>query len=396
MAYDEADPYPRYRELRETDPIHYRPSLRSWAISRHADVLAGLRDERLISLGTRIYLDLLPEEARPAAEPLVSAMERWMLFSNPPNHERLRGVCARAFTPRVVESLRGRIGAIVDGLLDEAEGGPFDLMKVLAEPLPTIVIAELLGAPSADRPLFRRWSDDLAAFFGMGPEYSTRWRRSVESWLELTDYLKRLADDRRKRPREDLTSAMVSVADSAGTIDEEELIANVTLLLFAGHETTINLIGNGSLALLRTSSAWADLRDYPEIIVTAIEELLRYDSPVQSVPRKAKDDFVWHDKRIEAGHIVVLLIGSAHRDPLAFADPDSLDLRRKDNRHLAFGQGIHFCLGAPLARLEGQIALASTVRRFPRLVLAETPLTWRIYGNLRGLKELMVDPAGSG
>lgn len=384
------DLYASYRRLRESSPVHFSRGHGAWALSRHADVAAALRDPRIVTVdATRFLGDRLPPEAVAALAPLTAMVGRFMLVAEPPDHARLRRVCAAVFTPRTVERSTGAIQAIVDELLADADPAGFDLMAQLAMPLPTMVIADVLGAPRADRPLFRRWSDDFIVFFGLSDDLAGRWREVAASWAEMTAYLRQLAGERRRTRRDDLTSALVAAAE-ADTFDDDDMVAQLVLLLVAGNETTINLIGNGVLAMLRQRAAWDDLCAHPEIASTAVEELLRFDPPVQSVPRRAREDVTIAGQAIRAGELLTLLIGSANRDPEVFADPDRLDLRRAPNPHLGFGIGHHFCLGAPLARLEARIAIAALMRRFPRLRLSGGDPAWRIHGNFRGLRQLPV------
>jgi cytochrome P450 len=380
--------YESYARLRAGTGVHYSRAHRSWLVSTYADVASAFRDERIVTIGADYYRDRIPPESRAALEPLVASLDRWMLLRDPPDHERLRKVCARAFTPRMVERMTEQIATIVDELLADV-GGTFELMTALAQPLPIIVIAEMIGAPRGDRALFRRWSDDFIHLFTLGDDLKTRWQAIRDSWQEMSDYLRALSAERRAAPKNDLTSALIG-AESAETISDEEVVQNLVLLLIAGNETTINLIGNGVHALLRNREQWEDWRDHPEIARSAVEELLRFDSPVQSAPRVAREDLVIGGQAIRAGEDMTLLIGSANHDPAVFEEADRLRLRRTPNAHLTFGLGIHYCLGAPLARLEGHIAVRALMQRFPELALVEETADWRIRGNFRGLASLTV------
>ncbi len=296
-----------------------------------------------------------------------------MLVVDPPDHTRLRTLVQKAFTPRVVERLRPRIEALVKEALDEAEArGSMDLVADLAYPLPVTVIAELLGVPVEDRSAFRRWSDALVG--ALDPVALTDRRSAVLAARDaLHAYLERVVAERRAAPRDDLISRLVEAEEQGDRLSGPELLAMGVLLLVAGHETTVNLIGNGINALLAHPDQLARLRDEPELIEPAVEELLRYDSPVQLTGRVALEELELGGRRVEPGQMLMLLLGAANRDPRVFAEPERLDLGRDPNPHLAFGRGIHFCLGAPLARLEGQIAIRELVRRFPTLRLAGTP-----------------------
>jgi cytochrome P450 len=315
-----------------------------------------------------------------------------MLDRDPPDHTRLRNLVSKAFTPRVIEGLRPRVREVVDGLLDRAEDRrAMDLIEEFAYPIPVVVICEMLGVPVADHERFKGWSLDLArgldaSLFG-DPEIA---RRSSESQHALRDFFRGLIAERRASPRDDLLSLMIAAEEAGDKLSESELLATCILLLVAGHETTVNLLGNGTLALLRHPAELRALRENPGLIGTAVEELLRYDGPVQRTARIPDTEVTVGGVTIPAGDMVMPFIGAADRDPAQFPDPDRLDLARADNRHIAFGWGIHFCLGAPLARLEGQIAISALVQRFPKLALATDRPEFRRSLTLRGLTALPV------
>jgi cytochrome P450 len=312
---------------------------------------------------------------------------RWLLCSDPPDHTRLRNVVEVMFCAPMVERMRGRIQRIVDQLLDAVEArDEMDIIDDLAYPLPSNIITELLGVPMPDRGVFRQWSADIAA--------ASTWtapvlERAHASQHALADYLRELIAARRVAPSDDLLSTLVA-AESEHLLSEEEVLATCVLLLFVGHETTTNLIGNGTLALLRHPGERRRMQSDPVLIRSAIEELLRYDSPVQGAFRRAKVDLEVGGQSIRQGEHVLLLLGAANRDPEQFPDPDTLDLGRADNRHLSFGFGPHYCLGAMLARLEGQAAIQTLFRRYPSLCLAQGQLAWRPNVLFRGLKHLPV------
>ena len=378
-----ADPYPYYDMLRAAAPLFYWDAWDVWFFSRYDDCNALLRDARF-GRGDAGYE--VPAEQRA----LVDMQERWMLLKNPPDHTRLRGLVHKAFTPRIVEQMRSRIQAITDDLLDRAAGsGRADLIAALAYPLPVTVIAELLGIPAGDHDQFHAWSDDLARSLDLteDPEVYNRASRSAET---LTAYLREIIARRRRQPQDDLLSALIAAEEGGGHLTEDELFATCALLLVAGHETTVNLIGNGLLALLRHPDQLKRLRAEPTLIRPAIEELLRNDSPVQLTGRMALTDVELRGQKIRAGQQVVFLLGAANHDPARFADPHALDIAREPNPHLAFGSGIHYCLGAPLARLEGQIAIGTALRRFPNLALAGDAPAYRDNLTLRGLRSLPV------
>jgi len=380
-----SDPYPLFHRLRTEDPVHWEADLEFWALTRYADAVYALREDSLLS-------SAIHDSPRPGGVGLSSA--RWFVFLDPPRHTRLRALVHSAFTPQVVEGLRARIQAIVDELLDRAaEAGRLDLIADLGFPLPAIVIAELLGVPAEDRAQFRAWSADLAAAGGlvrMAADGAERLSRARAGGAALNAYFRDIIGERRRAPRDDLVSRLTGVQSAEGTLSEEELVDTCALLLFAGHETTTNLIGNGMLALLRHPDELSRLRADPSLIGPAVEELLRYDSPVQMRVRVARETVEIGGRRIAKGQRVLILVGAANRDPARFPDPDRLDIARPDNRHLAFGHGIHFCTGAPLARLEGAIAIRRLLRRFPRLELTTDQLAWRETLTLRALNALPV------
>jgi hypothetical protein len=359
------DPYPYYRRLRESAPVYRSRVLRAAVLTRYDDVLALLRDPRFsVRRGeSRLFRRLNPfGELTPEFQRMI---ERNLLMLDPPDHTRLRGLVARAFTPRVVERLRPQVEALVEELLlRSAHADEMELMRDFAEPLPVIVIAELLGLPREDRADFKRWADELAVLVDPVGALGALDRVQV-AFDEITAYLRQVFAARRAAPRDDLISALVAAEDRGDSLSEAELISTLILILGAGHETTTNLLGNAVLALLRNPDERKRLQDDPSLAASAVEEFLRFDSPVQATDRLAKQDLEIHGVPMRAGEFAVALLGSANRDPARFPEPDRLDLGRADNAHLSFGQGAHFCLGANLARLEAQIALTALLRRFP-------------------------------
>jgi pimeloyl-[acyl-carrier protein] synthase len=380
-----ADPYPTYRRLRDEDPVHQSP-LGFWILTRYEDVVGTLRDPRFLkepmiaAVATRLGIQA----------PTIGLS---MLDRDPPDHTRLRGLASKAFTPKVVEGLRPRIQEIVDGLLDGVErAGSMDLIEEFAYPIPVNVICEMLGVPVEDHEQFKGWSLDLARGLDsilLGPESEVA-KRSAVARQGLTEYMRGLIAQRRAAPRPDLLSALIAAEEAGDKLSEVELVATCILLLVAGHETTVNLIGNGMLALLRHPEQLRRLREQPTLIGTAVEELLRYDGPVQRTARTATEDVTLRGRTIPKGEIVMPFIGAADRDPAQFRDPDRLDVTRTENRHIAFGLGIHFCLGAPLARIEGQIAINTLLKRLPNLALAVENPEYRQSLTLRGLTALPV------
>ena len=380
-----ADPYPTYRRLLAEDPVHHSP-MGFWVLTRYEDVVAALRDPRLAKEAIAAFV-----AARFGAP--MPAMGLSMLDRDPPDHTRLRSLVSKAFTPRVVDGLRPRVQQIVDGLLDGVrDAGTMDLIEEFAYPIPVNVICEMLGVPVEDHERFKGWSLDIARGLDsiLLPPDSDVPKRSAAARTGLADYFRELIARRRVAPRADLLSGLIAAEEAGDKLSENELLATCILLLIAGHETTVNLIGNGTLALLRHPDQLRRLRDNPALIGSAIEELLRFDGPVQRTARIPSEDVVIDGRKIPKGEMVMPFIGAADRDPAQFPDPDRLDIGRADNRHIAFGWGIHFCLGAPLARVEGQIAINTLLQRLPELALATDTPEFRQSLTLRGLKSLPV------
>ncbi len=386
------DPYPFYARLRQEAPVHQTP-LGSWAISRYADCAAVLKDQRWSSDLRNVDAYRMAVE-QGLIDPDQEILNRTppFLVRDPPDHTRLRGLVSKAFTPKVVEGQRPHIQQLVDSLIDlAAERGSLEVIEELAYPLPVTVICELLGVPPEDHETFKEWSRELsrgldpAAF--LDPDKVDRRRQAGNAFA---DYFRALIEERRTRPGDDLLSALIAAEESGERLTGEELVATCIFLLAAGHETTVNLIGNGTLALLRHPDQLELLRDDPSLARSAVEELLRYDAPVQMAIRTTVQDMEIGGATVRRGQQVALLLGSANRDPDQFPDPDRLDLTRADNHHLAFGFGLHFCLGAPLARVEGEIAFATLVRRLHGLELRTEALEYKENIVLRGLAALPV------
>ena len=376
------DPYPVYAELRAMPGLARYEAGGMWLVARHAEVDAVFRDRRL----GRVFHPRTPEDFY---GPWNLVNVHSMLEMEPPDHTRLRGLVAKEFTPRRVEALRPRIRQLVDELLDPlADSGGGDLVAELAEPLPVAVIAELLGFPAADRHLLRPWSNDIVSLYEPAPEPGAA-ERAVRSSREFDAYLRKLIAQRRKAPGEDLFSALVQLTESGDRLSEDELVATAVLLLNAGHEASVNVMANGLLALLRHPDQLARLAADPGLAPTAVEELIRYDSPLSLFTRTAGEDVQVGGQVVRQGEVVGLLLGAANRDPEAFTEPDRLDVGRKPNNHVGFGAGIHYCLGAPLARVELQEALARLFARFPDLALAEDPEP-RLTFQFRGYQSLHV------
>lgn len=383
-----ANPYPLYQRLRSEDPVHWDPFLHAWIVTRYADVVTVFQRFSANRTPTSEQLTAL---GMPTLAPLAQVMVRQMLFLDPPNHGRVRSLASKAFTPRRVEILRTHIQDITKSLLDAVQDkGEMDVIADLAYPLPAIVTAEMLGVPTSDWPQLTAWSADFAQVLGNfqhNPDFAHKALRSLE---EMVDYFQAAVREQRTHPRDGLISAFISAEIDGDRLNEEEIVANTIVTMVGGQETTTNLIGNGLLSLLRHPDQLEKLRADLSLIPSAVEELLRYESPSQHTARLAPDDMVFGGKSIRKRQAVIAVMGAANRDPERFPDPDRLDICRQDNRHVAFAWASHFCFGAPLARIEGQVAFEMVLRRMPNLQLKPEPVTWRENLGLRGLKALPV------
>ena len=388
-----ANPYPLYARLREEAPVYWSESQRAWLITRYADVSATVRDPKRFSSSGRFaaVLDALPAAERARFDPFERHFAVGLLGSDPPDHTRLRRLINRAFTPRVVEELRPRVQALIDGLLDAVQGrGEMDFIRDVAYPLPATVIAELMGVPFEDQDLFKRWSDGILSFQGTGRTTVETLDRAQRDLLEMRAFLTDLLAERRKVPTDDLLGRMVAAEAEGDKLSSSELLTTCVTLLTAGHETTTNLIGNGLSTLLRHPEQLARLRADEGLMPAAIEEMLRYESPLQRNPRVVAEDLEFGGQHLRKGDFVLQILASANHDPEVFTDPDRFDISRQPNRHLAFGLGIHFCLGAPLARIEAPVVIGTVLRRFPELRLVDERPDWQEHGLLRSLRTMPV------
>jgi cytochrome P450 len=375
------DPYPLYDRLRREDPVH-RSGTGRWLLTRYEDCWSVLRHPAMSTAQRQATSD------SDEAQLLAAYLSNLMLFNDPPDHTRLRGLVNKAFTPRVIERLHPRITELVDELLDvAAEAGSIDIIAELGRPLPVTVIAEMLGVPAEDQGTFRGWSEKLAHTVDPNMEAETA-ARAAEAGIEFMAYFTAMAEERRQHPQDDLLSGLVAAEEEGDRLSADELVTNCILLLIAGHETTTNLIGNGTLALLQNPDEISRWRADPTLAKTAVEELLRFDSPVHLTARTAMQDVIVGETEIKAGETLSVLLAAANRDPAEFAEPAVLDIGRTENRHLAFSSGPHFCLGAALARAEGQITLTGLITRFPNLELTVDQLEWNPTTTLRGLRVL--------
>jgi pimeloyl-[acyl-carrier protein] synthase len=383
-----ANPYPLYHKLRSEDPVHWDRFLHTWVVTRYPDVLNVLHS---FSADRTPTPEQLTAMGLSGLNPIAKVMVKQMLFMDAPAHTRLRGLASAAFTPRRVEVLRGHIQEIADDLLDQVRTrGEMDIIADFAAPMPAIVTAEMMGVPTEDHSNLKKWSADFAEMLGNFQHNPDRIPRVLESTNNLTDYFQTAIDKMRQHPREGLIHSFMTAEIDGDRLTDEEIVANCIVTMVGGQETTTNLIGNGLLTLMRNPEQLAQLRDDPNLIPSAVEELLRYESPSQHTGRIAREDVQIGGREIRKGQAVMAIMAAANRDPERFPDPDRLVLDRSDNKHLAFGWSSHFCFGAPLARMEGQIAFETILRRLPNLNLVPGPLTWRNNSGLRGLMALPV------
>ncbi len=387
------DPYPVYQQLSAHSRAAWSEALGGWLIPRYDDVLATMLDTPHFSSQGRVLavLDRLPPGLREHFRPFENHFTGGLINADPPNHTRLRALVNKAFTPRTVEQLRPRIQALINEMLDAVQArGALDIVADLAYPLPAIVIAEILGAPPESRADFQVWSDGILAFQGTGFVSPEVLAQSQEHLLAMRAFLSDLLADRRRQPRDDLLSHLVEAEMEGDRLTPAELLTTCVTLLIAGHETTTNLIANGLYTLLRHPEQLQQLRADPSLLPTAVEEMLRFESPLQRNPRRATTDFEYAGARLRKGDYVLQMLGAANRDPQVFANPEHFDITRQPNRHLSFAFGIHFCVGAPLARLEAPLAIGTVLRRLPNLRLAAETIEWETHGLLRGLSTLPV------
>lgn len=381
-----ANPYPLFAQLRAEDPVHWDPYLHSWVVTRYTDVVTVLRD---FSASRTPTPEQLSSMGLSRLDPLARVMVKQMLFLDPPSHSRIRGLAACAFTPQRVSALKSRIQQLTDSLLDEVQArGRIDVIADLGEPLPAIITSELLGVSAEHARALKVWSANFAEMLGNFQHNPDRIPIMLNTIENLTSFFRKTLEEQKKEPRPGLIHSLIKAEVEGNRLTDDEIIANCIITMVGGLETTTNLIGNGVLTLLRHPHQMERLRSDPSIIAPAIEELLRYESPSQHTARLAPADVELGGKKIRKRQAVIAVMAAANRDPARFPDPERLNLTREDNRHLAFGWATHFCFGAPLARIEGQIAMATLLRRFPKLALEPGPITWRTNLGLRGLSAL--------
>ena len=386
-----ADPFPLYARLRDEDPAHWSPRLKAWVLTRYEDVkrvcldTAGMSSDRL-----RPFFATLPgPEAQKVAE-LIRYLTLWMVFRDPPEHTRLRRLAAKVFNVRSIHALRPNVEALTNWLLDSLDGrGEFDFIADFAMPLPALVIIDMLGAPREELGRLKRLSDDMALFIGSARDVPEKYERAAAATREMAGMFRELIAARRAAPQRDLLTELVAVEDEGDRLSDDELVATCILLLFAGHETTTHHIANGLCALLAFPEELERLRADPRLAPAAVEELLRYDGPIGAQVRIVREPYTLHGKKLRPGERVFVLMNAANRDPRAYDDPDRVDLARDGVPHLTFGFGAHICLGFPLARLEGQIALPAVLARWRRIEPAAR-YEWMDSMVLRGMKAMPV------
>jgi pimeloyl-[acyl-carrier protein] synthase len=390
-----AHPHTFYHAMRSHDPVHWDPYLHAWVVTTYPEVIHVLMNYSSDRTPPLAYLDQL---GLSFMKPFAEMMLQQMLFMDAPKHSRLRGLCSVAFTPRRVEELRSAIQSIADELIDKVVArGHMDLMEDFANPLPAIVTSKMMGVPVEDHRQLSKWVIDIAEVHGNFQHHPDRVKQILQSLEDLRSYIADRMDELRKQPNNGLIYSLMTAELEGQRLTDEEVIATTIVTIIGGHETTTNLIASGFLALLRNPESLEQLRSHPEIAGPAVEELLRYESPVQHTARIALADTELGGKKLLKGAKVVAVLAAANRDPHRFPDPDRLDLLRSDNRHLAFGWGVHFCFGAPLTRMEGQIAFNTLLRRLSVPRLLDQKLEWRENAGLRGLTSLKLsfEPARS-
>jgi cytochrome P450 len=381
-----ADPYALYRALREHDPVHWDPYMHAWVVTSYQEVITVVMNYSADRAPAAAYLDQL---GLSFMKPFADMMRQQMLFMDPPMHAWLRAICSTAFTPRRVDSMRNVIQSVADGLIDKViASGKLDMLADFAVPLPAIITSTMMGVPVEDHRKLGAWVVDIAEVLGNFQHHPDRVAEIVRSLTDFKAYVAARMKEERRKPSDSLIYALMTAEVDGHHLTDEEVIVNTIVTLIGGHETTTNLIASGFLTLLRNPASLEQLRQHPEIVASAVEELLRYEAPVQHTARIAPADMQLGGKTIKKGSRVVAALAAANRDPNRFADPDRLDLLRADNRHLAFGWAAHFCFGAPLARMEGQIAFNTLLRRLRNPALLDEKLEWRNNAGLRGLTSL--------
>jgi cytochrome P450 len=388
------DPYPTYTRLLEEGPLHYVDVGSKWAVwsvFSHAECSAMAKDPRCSAKRAQQQLLALPLSRQAEFSELARMLGLWLIFMDPPEHTRLRKLLNKGFSPAAIEALRPQVEAIVDRMLKPLQhGSEVELMREFANPMPVRIICEMLGIPQELNETFVNWSRAIALFRGSPDRTVEQAKAAQDALIELTEFFRKTVAERKRNKGNDLISLLIDIEEEGEVLTEEELYAQCIALLFAGHETTRNLIGNGMYTLLKHPEETAELREKPDMIRTTIEELLRYESPVQFTARVLKEDIEICGQRIPRKWTILCMLGAANRDPKRFKDPNKLDLKRLNNQHLAFSAGPHACIGGQLARLEGQIAIQNLVQRFPNMKLTGPKPEWASTFGFRGLKSLPV------
>jgi cytochrome P450 len=386
-----ADPFPLYRRLRDLDPAHWSTELKAWVLTRYEDVKRVCLDGQMSSDRLRPFFATLASSEAARMQQLMRILTLWMVFRDPPDHTRLRRLASRVFNARTIAALRPNVEALTAWLLERiGERSEFDFIAGFAGPLPALVIMDMLGVPRAELPRLKHLSDEMALFIGSARETAGKYERAEGATREMAELFRALIEERRHAPRADLLSELVRVEENGDRLSEDELVATCVLLLFAGHETTTHHIANGLAALLRFPGELEKLRRNPALAPAAVEELLRYDGPIGAQVRIVREPQRFHGRELQAGERLFLMMNAANRDPRAYAEPDRLDLERHGPPHLTFGYGAHICLGFPLARLEGQIALPAVLQRWRDIEPAAGRLEWLDSMVLRGMKAFPV------
>ena len=388
------NPYPTYARMHEEGPLHYvdvGSKWAVWAIFSHAECSAIAKDPRLSAKRAQQMLLPLPFSSHAEFSELARMLGLWLIFMDPPEHTRLRKLMNKGFSPAAIEGLRPQVEAIVDQMLGSLRhGSEIDLMREFANPMPVRIISAMLGVPQELHETFVNWSRAIAVFRGSPDRTVEQARAAQDALVQMTEFFRKTVAERRRNKGNDLISLLIDIEEDGEVLTEEELYAQCIALLFAGHETTRNLIGNGMYTLLQHPQETTELREKPEIIRTAVEEILRYESPVQFTARVLKEEIEVCGQRIPAKWSILCMLGAANRDPKQFKEPNRLNLKRLNNQHLAFSAGPHFCIGSQLARLEGQIAILKLVQRFPEMKLTGPKPEWAATFGFRGLKGLPV------
>lgn len=394
-TYDPADPATRddpfavYEALQNADPVHWSPALRSWIVTRYDDVRAMITSPAMSSDRLAPFYASLKDERRDILSGVMRYLDRWLVFKAPPEHTRLRRILNTVMSPRVVMAMEPQVRDTFDHILQGVDASrEIEFMGEVAVLLPAYVILDMLGVPRADFPRIKAWSDALRLFIGTAQGEGDKYRRAREGADGMSAYFRDVIAQRRAEPGEDVISRMLLARDQDGPLDDDELVACCMLFLFGGHETTTNLLGSAVVALLAHPDQRERLRAEPGLITSAVEEFMRYDGPSNSVARVVAQDHALHGKTLRAGERVFAMVNAANRDPRQFEQPHELDIARSPNRHLTFGQGIHVCLGAPLARLETRVCIGALVERFPAMRSGAGPVQWLDALIMRGPRHL--------